>query len=466
MRRGAAATARAVGEQATATEQIAQGGRGPDAAGGAGLARDGRTDLRRERRSATRRRQHAAADRSRPPRPLAEQSRAIKDMADGRDRRVKQIKLIAARPTEHSAAAQQSADAGHRDPAHYRSQRRGRERNARQYHRDLVAQAQALTRSHGRRGQAPNGAQGARTPSVRIALTARWARPADIGIFTTDTALVVRTWDALARRRRPASRATPRIGRPLSELVPELEARGFLQRFHDVLTSGTVQVLAPALHHYLIACPPRCRRRASTEMQQRVTIGPLRDGDDDRRRDRGDRGRHRAPRSRTRSRRGAGQPRSRARRAAAEAIAAAGADRVAHRVRARARGRQLAGAAGGGPAGWPSSADAAFIAPWSPACARSIATSALLSSALKLLAVTDVDVTAPLVGTAARRGPRPAYPGARWRSANQQDPAAVAPLIEALRDPRRQRALSGDRVARPPARRGGGRRAAGDRRVA
>ena len=61
MRRGAAATARAVAEQATAAEQICQGGRAFIASGRAGLARDGRTGHRRRPRSRTRRRAHAAA---------------------------------------------------------------------------------------------------------------------------------------------------------------------------------------------------------------------------------------------------------------------------------------------------------------------------------------------------------------------------------------------------------------------
>ena len=46
-----------------------------------------------------------------------------------------------------------------------------------------------------------------------------------------------------------------------------------------MLATGAIQVLAPAFHHYLIRCPPRSPSRRFTEMQQRVTIGPLREDD-------------------------------------------------------------------------------------------------------------------------------------------------------------------------------------------
>jgi HEAT repeat protein len=101
---------------------------------------------------------------------------------------------------------------------------------------------------------------------------------ADLGIFTTDASLVVTAWDDWLA----AATGIPReaaVGRALPTLVPDLERRGLLRRFRDALESGTVEVLAPALHHYLIACPPRVASDRFDRMQQRVTIGPLIDQD-------------------------------------------------------------------------------------------------------------------------------------------------------------------------------------------
>jgi HEAT repeat protein len=96
-----------------------------------------------------------------------------------------------------------------------------------------------------------------------------------IGIFTTDERLVVRAWDAwLANATGIASAQA--VDRPLTELIPDLDARGILATLRGVLARGTVEVLAPALHHYLIACAPSTAVPGFTQMQQHVTIGPLR----------------------------------------------------------------------------------------------------------------------------------------------------------------------------------------------
>ena len=105
------------------------------------------------------------------------------------------------------------------------------------------------------------------------------AAPPEVGVFTTDATLVVRVWDDwLAAVTGIAADAAR--GRPLAEVVPDIVRRGLLPRFQEVLASGAVHVLAPALHHYLIPCPPRTPSAHFTRMQQRVTIGPLREGDD------------------------------------------------------------------------------------------------------------------------------------------------------------------------------------------
>lgn len=97
-----------------------------------------------------------------------------------------------------------------------------------------------------------------------------------LGIFTTNRKLEVQTWDrwmADATGIEPAEA----LRRPVVDLLPEIETRGFLPRLENVLTRGTVEVLAPALHHYLFTCAPLEPSALFDRMQQHVTIGPLRD---------------------------------------------------------------------------------------------------------------------------------------------------------------------------------------------
>ena len=96
-----------------------------------------------------------------------------------------------------------------------------------------------------------------------------------IGIFTTDEQLVVRAWNQWLDDVTGIASADA-IGQSLTELVPDLNARGILSTFDNVLSRGTVEVLAPALHHFLIACRPSEEIPGFACMQQHVTIGPLR----------------------------------------------------------------------------------------------------------------------------------------------------------------------------------------------
>src|ERR1700733_3368867 len=102
-----------------------------------------------------------------------------------------------------------------------------------------------------------------------------WSR-APIGIFTTDARLVVRTWDEFLTEITGIT-AERALNRSLSSVLPELEHVGLLPILERVATSGTVEVLAPALHRYLIARAPGDPSAASARMQQRVTIGPIRE---------------------------------------------------------------------------------------------------------------------------------------------------------------------------------------------
>jgi HEAT repeat protein len=97
-----------------------------------------------------------------------------------------------------------------------------------------------------------------------------------LGLFTTDRQLIVRTWDAWLESASGIA-AADAIGRAVTDVIPDLDSRGLLVRFHAAVTTGTVHVLAPAFHHYLIRCRTLQASPYFSEMQQRVTIGPLRD---------------------------------------------------------------------------------------------------------------------------------------------------------------------------------------------
>jgi len=97
-----------------------------------------------------------------------------------------------------------------------------------------------------------------------------------IGLFTTDVHLVIQVWDAGLARLTGISEESA-SGQVLTALLPDLEQRGLLKRFQRSVNDGVVEVLAPAFHHYLIPCAPVTPVRHFEQMQQRVTIAPLRD---------------------------------------------------------------------------------------------------------------------------------------------------------------------------------------------
>ncbi len=104
----------------------------------------------------------------------------------------------------------------------------------------------------------------------------RGEEPALLGIFTTDTHLIVRTWDPFLVRITGIATADA-LGNPIGTLLPGLEERGLLALFRDVCANGTIEVLSPALHRGLVDCPPADASSTSTRMIQRVTIGPVRE---------------------------------------------------------------------------------------------------------------------------------------------------------------------------------------------
>jgi len=99
-----------------------------------------------------------------------------------------------------------------------------------------------------------------------------------IGVFTIDTKLVVRVWDATLEQLTGISKETA-SGQELTAIIHDLEERGLLKRIQRSLNEGVVEVLATAFHHYLIPCAPVTPSKRFDKMQQRVTIAPLRDDD-------------------------------------------------------------------------------------------------------------------------------------------------------------------------------------------
>ena len=76
------------------------------------------------------------------------------------------------------------------------------------------------------------------------------------GVFTTDAELRIKVWDnALVRFTGVA--ADEARGQKIQALFPEMVTRGLIEKLENVLSKGTVEVLAPAFHRYLIPCPPQ-----------------------------------------------------------------------------------------------------------------------------------------------------------------------------------------------------------------
>lgn len=98
-----------------------------------------------------------------------------------------------------------------------------------------------------------------------------------VGVFTTDRALVVQSWDPWIAEATGIGEAAA-VGQALSRLYPDLAVRGLLTRLRRVADGAGVEVLAPAFHKYLLPCPPRDPSSRFERMRQHVTIAPLRSG--------------------------------------------------------------------------------------------------------------------------------------------------------------------------------------------
>ena len=287
-----------------------------------------------------------------------------------------------------------------------------------------------------------------------------------IGILTTDDSLVVTSWDAAlasmtgiaaARRDRPAAgrgRTRPRDRAACSRIV------------RSTLDTGAPTVLAPALHRYFIPAPPPRPSSRFDRMQQRVAIGAL-TGDGQARsgssitiedvterleleHELADELRNASPE----------RPDARDR--------AAGGDESGRGARAAAGGdgrRGLAGAALGGDGARRARRDPALVDALVSALREGHRNFSVLSSALQLLSMTGVDLTASLIDLLQ-------HPDADLRIqaalalGTQTGPEAVDALLSALDDEDANVRFHAIEALGKLAPAGGGRAAGGDRRVA
>jgi PAS domain S-box-containing protein len=90
------------------------------------------------------------------------------------------------------------------------------------------------------------------------------------GIFTTDAALVIQSWNRWLETA-TGHMASEVVGRPLGEALPDLATRGF-EPYYRAALEGEIKVLAHAFHRYVIA--PRVAR-SERDVRQSGRIGPL-----------------------------------------------------------------------------------------------------------------------------------------------------------------------------------------------
>ena len=112
-------------------------------------------------------------------------------------------------------------------------------------------------------------------PDVLLASALRrWFEDlSDRGIFTTDTALVVRTWNPWLEAQ-TGILAEAAVGLPLMELYPSLKERG-LDRYYRNALAGEVHVLAERFHKFLLPISRNLLSIGITEMAQTARIAPL-----------------------------------------------------------------------------------------------------------------------------------------------------------------------------------------------
>ena len=95
-----------------------------------------------------------------------------------------------------------------------------------------------------------------------------------ISIFTTDTDLVVSSWDNWLTKATGLSEEVAR-GKSLAELIPSFVDSGMSGHFQRVVQHGIIETLPHKVYPYLFECPPNTSSSHFQKMQQQVTIAPL-----------------------------------------------------------------------------------------------------------------------------------------------------------------------------------------------
>ncbi len=109
--------------------------------------------------------------------------------------------------------------------------------------------------------------------ATRDALAGWMQDIAPYGIFTTDADLIVQSWNEwLVLHSGLGAEAV--MGRPLLEVIPDLQARRLDQNFARALR-GEVSVLSAALHKFLLPLSAAARGFSLPNMLQTVRIAPL-----------------------------------------------------------------------------------------------------------------------------------------------------------------------------------------------
>jgi signal transduction histidine kinase len=93
------------------------------------------------------------------------------------------------------------------------------------------------------------------------------------GVFTTDRELRITSWNQWLVAHSGID-AVDAVGRPLTDLFPDLEARRLIERYARVL-EGEVSVLSVALHKYLLPFPSTVPESGYGHMLQSARIAPL-----------------------------------------------------------------------------------------------------------------------------------------------------------------------------------------------
>jgi HEAT repeat protein len=96
----------------------------------------------------------------------------------------------------------------------------------------------------------------------------------NLGIFTTDADLIIRSWDDWLEHFTKIAKVDA-IGKHVEQVIPDWTARHLDAFFTRSLREGVIEILAPRFHHYLIPCQPSLPSRRFQQMQQKVTIAPL-----------------------------------------------------------------------------------------------------------------------------------------------------------------------------------------------